>query len=142
MPGTKIPILNESEIFEFQDRITSEIIGALELKLTAKGVPERNWTTDINAYDLFLKGRDRYYRLSNEDVLAAKGYFEQAIEIDPSFSEAYSFLSWCYFQSWTHSWQGWSNSLEKAHEKASKAVELDALSATALARLAWAQISF
>ena len=129
-----------SEIFEFQDRITSEIIGALELKLTAKGIPERNWTTDINAYDLFLKGRDRYYRLSNEDVLAAKGYFEQAIEIDPSFSEAYSFLSWCYFQSWTHSWQGWSNSLEKAHENASKAVELDGLSATALARLAWAQI--
>jgi len=131
-----------SEIFDFQDRITSEIVNSLELKLTGKSFPERNWTSDVEAYDLFLKGRDSYYHLTNEQVLVARDYLEKAIKIDPSFSEAHSFLSYCYFQSWTHMWPGWSDSLNKAHDCAAKAVELDGTSATALSRLAWIQIYF
>ena len=131
-----------SEIFEFQDRITSEIVKALELKLTGKSVTGRNLTADVNAYDLFLKGRDSYYRLNQDDVQKARGYLEQAIQIDPSFSEAYSFLSYCYFQGWTHMWSGWIDSLDRAREYATKAVDLDNSSATALSRLAWIQIYF
>lgn len=39
-------------------------------------------------------------------------------------------------------WSGWVDSLDRAREYATKAVELDQFSATALSRLAWTQIYF
>ena len=131
-----------SEIFDFQDQITSKIVAALELKITGRSLSGRNLTTDIKAYDLFLKGRDNYYKLSKEHITKARDYLEQAIDLDPTFSEAFSFLSWCYFQGYTHRWPEWTDSLDRALENAEKAVKLDNSSATALARLGWIKLYF
>jgi adenylate cyclase len=133
-----------AEISDFQDRIRAEIVAALKLKLTPSDqtVAERKPTDSVAAYDLFLKGRASYHRFTHEDILEARKYLEKAIETDPDFADAYGFLSYCYFQGWTHMWPDFDNNLDRANELAERAVVLDGGSAIALARLAWVQIFF
>ncbi len=129
------------EIFEFQDRIRAEIVTALELKLTPtdKALSERKPTDSVEAYDLFLKGRASYHRFTSEQYLEAKECLEKAIEIDPNFADAYGYLSYCHFFSWSHMWPGCDENLDRAIELAEKGVALDGTSANALARLGWVQ---
>jgi adenylate cyclase len=91
-----------AEIFDFQDRIREEIVAALRLKLTQtdKTLTKRKPTENVEAYDLFLRGRSSYYCFTSEELLEARNCLERAIEIDPNFAEAYGYLSFCHFQGW------------------------------------------
>jgi len=48
-------------------------------------------TSSIEAYDLFLKGRDRYESLYNTE---ARDLFGKAIELDQTFAAAHLYLAW------------------------------------------------
>ena len=130
-----------AEIFEFQDRIREEIVAALELKLTAAettGVKKQR-TGNIEAYDLYLKGRNLYHRFTPETYLQAIECLEKAIDLDPRFGDAYSYLSYCYFSAWTLQWPGANKDLSDALEMAETGVSLDPGSALAHTRLGWIQ---
>ena len=83
-------------IFGLQDKITQKIVAALAVKL-AKGEQEHivsRETSNIAAYDAFLKGMDYLNRQSR----AAKtlSNFEKAIKLDPNYGRAYAGLAWAY----------------------------------------------
>jgi adenylate cyclase len=132
---------NMDEIFDFQDRIRAEIVAALELKLTPydKALSGRKPTDNLEAYDLFLKGRASYHRYTPELLLEGRACLEKAIEIDPEFADAHGWLSYCHFQGWATLWPGFDDSLERAIELAERGVALDGSSAIALTRLGWIQ---
>jgi serine/threonine protein kinase/tetratricopeptide (TPR) repeat protein len=50
-------------------------------------------TSSMDAYDRFLRGRDAYEKLYNED---ARELLEKAVELDPSFAAAHLYLAWTY----------------------------------------------
>jgi TolB-like protein/Tfp pilus assembly protein PilF len=50
-------------------------------------------TSDADAYVLYLKGRQAYNRQTSDGIREARGYFEQAISIDPEYSQAYVALA-------------------------------------------------
>jgi adenylate cyclase len=129
------------DIFSLQDTITAQIVSALQVSLTPtdKALAERKQTDNVEAYDLFLKGRAYYYRLTLENILAAKKCFEKAIEIDPNFADAYGHLSYCHINGWFHMWPGFDDTLDQANELAEKGVALDDTSAFALVRLGFIQ---
>jgi len=126
-----------AEIFDFQDDIREQIVSALKVSLTPtdKALTERKPTDSVEAYDLFLKGRANMYRHTREHTLEAIKYFEEAIEIDPNFAAAYSFLSWCYFYGWVFMWAGSDDTLDQAYVLAEKAIALDGKSAIVLTNL-------
>ena len=130
---------NIAEIFDFQDRIRKEIIAALKLKLTPAEVSlsARQRTTNLEAYDSLLRGRSEYYRYGPEHVAKAIDHFAAATKLDPSFADAYSYLSYCYFARFMMMWPGADHDLGPALAAAEKAVSLDPVSATTLSRLAW-----
>ena len=132
---------NMAEIFEFQDNIREQIVSALQVRLTPtdKTLTERKPTDSVEAYDLFLRGRANYYRYTPEDLLEAIKCFEEAIEIDPNFADAYGYLSYCHFYGWALIWPGYDGNLDRANKLAEKGVALDGTSAIALARLGWIQ---
>ncbi|MFT5181413.1 MAG: adenylate cyclase [Alphaproteobacteria bacterium] len=132
---------NMAEIFEFQDDIREQIVSALRVSLTPadKAIAKRKPTESVEAYDLFLKGRAIYSRYSHEQILEAIKCLEAAIEIDPNFSDAYSYLSFCHFLGWAQVFPGFEDNLERAHELAERSVSLDSTSAYALAHLGWVQ---
>lgn len=128
-----------AEIFDFQDRIRTAIVAALELTLapTDKPVIGRRRTNNIDAYDLFLKGRDRYFRYTSDANADAIDCFERAIQLDPNFGESYGYLSYCLFADWVHGWSGTTKTLDAALTLAEKGVSLDPKSAIAHSRLGW-----
>ena len=111
--------------------------GLLRVSLTPtdKALAERKPTDSAEAYDLFLKGRASHYRFTPEQFLEAIKCLEEAIEIDPNFADAYSYLSFCHFVGWIYMWPGFDDNLERANELAEKGVALDGTSAIAVARL-------
>jgi len=83
------------DIFELQDKITGKIVSALSVELSSS---EKERITDqgtenLLAYDAFLKGCEHYSQMKGENILKAIEYYQQAVEIDPNFTRAYSELA-------------------------------------------------
>ncbi|MEJ2286383.1 MAG: tetratricopeptide repeat protein, partial [Desulfobacterales bacterium] len=88
---------NES-IFALQDKITERIVSALAVKLSAseQKVMADKGTDNIVAYDTYLKGMSHLRKFTPKDLVKAIEYFEEAIELDPNYSEAYANLAYTY----------------------------------------------
>ena len=116
------------DIFGLQDRITRNIVSTLAIDLTSgeeQQIADQD-TQNLEAYEYFLRGRERYYRFSHEDNRAAKNFYEKAIGLDPAFARAYAMLALTYRQQVVN---GWSDDHEKslslAMELADKAISLN-----------------
>jgi serine/threonine-protein kinase len=81
------------DIFEVQDQIARAIADKLKLTLGA-GVKQS--TTNLNAYDLYLKGRHLWHQRSPASVRMAIQVFGEAIGLDPEYALAYAGLADCY----------------------------------------------
>ena len=81
-----------------QQDISRQISERLRLKLPGSGQPtaiKRN-TTDAEAYRLYLQGRYNSYKATEDGIAKAIEYFNQAIERDPNYAQAYSGLADAY----------------------------------------------
>jgi adenylate cyclase len=81
---------NLDDVFDLQDRITQEIVEALEVQLTV-GEHARIWRKRSGsplAYDHVLKGRALYVNFARHTHAQALKHFEQALEINPNFMPA------------------------------------------------------
>ena len=88
------------DIFAVQTDIAQNIAASLEAKLSTK-VQEKlasSPTTDTQAYDYYLKGKEQYYSYTMEGFRESVKFFSQALEIDPSYSLAYAGLGNAYAQ--------------------------------------------
>jgi TolB-like protein/tetratricopeptide (TPR) repeat protein len=87
-----------TDIFVIQSEIARQIAGALHARLTP--VEERRIlarpTGDVEAYELYLKGRDYYHRHFGGANDSAVVYFRQAIRRDPNFALAHAGLAAAY----------------------------------------------
>jgi len=94
------------DIFALQDKVTKKIVAALAVNLTGEEEIERKIVETIypNAYDAFLKGWAFYLQQTPESFSVARGYFEQAIELDPDYSRAYAALSALYWDAHIREW--------------------------------------
>jgi adenylate cyclase len=128
-------------IFALQDEITAKIVAALEVTLTSSDLArvERKPTTSIEAYDLYLRARERYYQYFGAAMAEAFELLERAIELDPEFADAHAYLSGCHTGAHIMQWPGVDGDLDLALASAQKAVALDSNSAVAHTRLGWAQ---
>jgi serine/threonine-protein kinase len=92
-----------SDIIAVQDAIVNHIVEGLRLELSPDEKQElgKASTADGAASEEYLKGRHRlgqfiYHTIAREDVDAAIGHFQKAIELDPKFALAHSALGGCY----------------------------------------------
>ncbi len=88
-----------NNIFNLQDKITSKIVSALALKLTAaeQEHTKRKETDNVEAFDAFLKGWEHYQRFTPEDFSTAISLFKTAINLDPNYGRAYAALALTYW---------------------------------------------
>ncbi|GKQ54347.1 adenylate/guanylate cyclase domain-containing protein [Bradyrhizobium sp. Ce-3] len=81
---------NLDDVFDLQDRITQEIVEALEVQLTV-GERARVWRKRSGsplAYEYVLKGRALYVNFARQTHAQARKFFEQALAINPAFMPA------------------------------------------------------
>jgi tetratricopeptide (TPR) repeat protein len=88
------------DVFSLQDKINQKIVAALAVKLTAqeKATVDKKETTNLAAYEEFLKGREHYQKFTVEDLAKAMGFFKKAIELDPNYRRAKATLALFYYQ--------------------------------------------
>jgi len=115
-----------ADIFAIQSEVAQQIAAALKTTLTPadKERIAHRPTTSVEAYDLYVQGRERYYRYRKEDNDRAIELFGMALVIDPRFALAQAGLADASSQRFTR-FGGSPADLEAAVEAARKAVELD-----------------
>jgi serine/threonine-protein kinase len=91
------------DVIAVQDEITKRIVDGLRLELSPdeERVLAQPTTVNAEAYDEYLRGRDRFARfifrsVSAEDCDAAIKHFSRAIELDSEFALAHDGLGACY----------------------------------------------
>jgi adenylate cyclase len=76
------------DVFDLQDRITQDIVAAIEVQLTG-AQQARVWRKRSGSplvYEHFLKGRKLYENFAKYTHAQARVHFEQALEINPAFT--------------------------------------------------------
>lgn len=103
---SKVFVESMEDIFAIQSNVAEVVAKELKSSLNPqenerlKEIPTKN----LEAYDLFLKGRHAFNQWSVDGYRTASEYFKKAIEKDPEFKQAYSSLASSY--SARMSWNG------------------------------------
>jgi TolB-like protein/Tfp pilus assembly protein PilF len=88
-----------TDIFLVQDEISSIIANRLRENLSVSKQSEhlvKAPTKNIEAYTLFLKGMHFYNKLTPADYYTAIDFFEQAIQLEPNYAQAYAMIAGAY----------------------------------------------
>jgi len=134
-----------ADLLSVQQEIVQQITDKLKLRLNGEEQTRltKRYTENIEAYQLYLKGR-YYWNRRPRGLLDGIKYFEQAIEKDPNYALAYSGLADCYGALAT--WEGGTISpaevMPKANAAALKAVEFDETLAEAHASLGYIRLHY
>ena len=114
-----------TDIFAIQDEITAAIVEQLRVRL----LPEEKKaigqapTSDVGAYELYLRGREYFHRTTRSMLRLARRQFVAATERDPGFARAYAGIANCDTR--LSGWYGEPMAIEDILANADKAIELD-----------------
>jgi TolB-like protein/DNA-binding winged helix-turn-helix (wHTH) protein len=133
-----------NEVIPLQKEIAVRISRALRLKLSGQDTERisKQFTTDPEAYTLYLKGRYFWNKRDQKNLQKAISYFRQAIERDPTYALAYAGLADTYnlMDDWGKTPPSESFPLAKA--AALKALEIDDSLAEAHTSLAFIKANY
>jgi serine/threonine protein kinase len=120
-------IKNSGDIIAAQNEIAQAVANNLRLKLsnTEQQQLGKNYTENPEAYQLYLKGRYHIYKLTPPEIQKGMSYFQQAIEVDPSYAFAYAGLSDAYRSLALSGETPSTEVMPKAKAAAIKALEID-----------------
>lgn len=116
------------DIFDVQDEISLKILNRLKENFSAGEKKEhiiKPPTENLDAYNLYLKGRFHWNKSNPEDIRKAISNFEEAILIDPAFPLPYCALSYCYSFMGSAGLMPPAEAYPKAKDYTLKAIELD-----------------
>ena len=114
------------DVFAVQDEISRSIVRALEVRVAADpGARHAAQPPDLDAYNLYLRGRFELNKWRPEAVHGAIGYFERAIAKDAGYAPAYAGLADCYTWLGVFGWSPAQQAMPRAREASGRALRLD-----------------
>ena len=83
------------DVFEVQDEIARNIAEALRITLSPQeqAALAAKPTENLQAYDLYLRGKNYARRMTRQDLEFALQMFENAVSLDPNFALAYAAIA-------------------------------------------------
>jgi serine/threonine-protein kinase len=131
-----------AEVFDVQDVIARAIVDSLRVALVGgaggappAAAPALRGTNDLEAYDLYLKGRYAWSK-RGRDLFEAVKFYEAAIARDPKFARAYAGLAMSYVPMMVYGVASGDSVLPHAEAAATRALQLDSTLADAHLALA------
>jgi len=130
---------DEKGLFNLRDDMALKILESLKVRLLgeARSKVVKNYTENLEAYNLYLQGRYFWNKRITADVKRAIDYFNQAIALDPNFALAYAGLADSYLVLPMFGEYRMSEALPKAKSAVSRALAVDDTLAEAHASLAF-----
>lgn len=120
-----------SDILLMQEDISKDIFENLRLELSVEEQKQ------LEAFGLYLKGRNSWSKRTEQGLLQGIEYFRQAIEVDRQYAPAYSGLADCYNMLVVYGISPPREAFPKAKEAATKALSIDGALAEARTSLAF-----
>jgi TolB-like protein/Tfp pilus assembly protein PilF len=116
-----------ADVFAIQDEILLEIMEKLEVKLNEKEkkLLLKHHPEDLEAYDLYLRGRSFLNREIGNVMEKALLYFKEAIKRVPDYAQAYAGLALSYIRQGLWDYMPPKDVYPKAKKAAEKAIEID-----------------
>jgi serine/threonine protein kinase len=116
---TNLVTLQNEIARDVANKLRTRLSGADEQKLA------KNYTENVEAYQLYLKGRFYWNKRTPEALKRAVDYFNQAIALDPSYALAYAGLADAYVMKIDYRVLPSREAIPPAREAALKALSLD-----------------
>jgi TolB-like protein/DNA-binding winged helix-turn-helix (wHTH) protein/Tfp pilus assembly protein PilF len=86
------------DVFAVQEDIAASVAASLQVTLIGSDRPLAGETNSPLAFERYLQGRFFFQRRgSAEDLARARTYFEQALEVDPTYARAWAGLAGAYW---------------------------------------------
>jgi serine/threonine protein kinase/TolB-like protein/Flp pilus assembly protein TadD len=128
-----------SDILELQNEISTTISAKLRLKVTGEDEERlnRRYTENVEAYQLYLKGRYFWAKRTRDGLRKGVEYFKQAIDLDPLYALAYAGLCDAYSFLGLHRVIAPHEILPKARAAAVKSLQIDESLAEGYSALAY-----
>lgn len=125
-----------ADILALQEDLSREISQNLRLRLTGEEKQRltKRHTDNAEAYQLYLRGLYYFYKSTAGATVKAREYFQQAIDKDPGYAQAYAGLAGTYVYI---SGVPRQELMPKAKAAARKALELDDSLAEAHVSMGW-----
>jgi adenylate cyclase len=130
-----------SEIFELQDRITTNVVAAVEPSLRSAEIEraQRKPTENLGAYDLYLRSLPAINVYTRAGFEEAAALLRRAVALDPTYPDVLAALAECLVRMTLNGWVADKQaSTAEACDLAGQAVAADPENAAALAIAAWA----
>ena len=133
-----------TDVFTVQDTISQKVAEALALRLSGEEQKRltKRYTENVAAYQLYLTGRYHWNKLTPPEITKSIGFFQQAIELDPSYALAYVGLADAYRGLALTSDMPPKEVFPQAKAAATKALEIDESLAEPHAALAFIHMWF
>jgi eukaryotic-like serine/threonine-protein kinase len=133
------------DVFAIQDEISRAIVDALKVRLTAESAPLVVPTANLEAYNLYLKGRFHFNKFTEVGLKKGLDAFQHALLLDPGYARAYAGIAdcWCNL---ADDWVVPDDAYPRAKASALRALEHDPALAEAITSvgkvLAWYEWDF
>ncbi len=133
-----------TDVFAVQEEIARAIVAALRVKLgIAEGAALSSAPTkDLEAYDLYLKGRFAWNQRTAAAITEAVNYLEQAVARDSGFARAWAALADAYILQVPYAGVSREETWPKARTAAQRALALDSTLAEAHTALAYGSMIY
>ncbi len=95
-----------TDIFAVQDDVTTQIVSALAINLSAgdrQNIAAEH-TDNQEAYDCFLRGRELWWVHARAANAEAEKLLQRAIELDPGYAPAFAFLAAAKVNAYASGW--------------------------------------
>ncbi|MGI8640872.1 MAG: tetratricopeptide repeat protein [Pyrinomonadaceae bacterium] len=126
-------------IFVVQDAISKRVTAALAMRLSAdeQANLKKRSTESVEAYELYLRGRYHFFKITQPEILKAIVFYEQAIEADPNYALAYAGIADAYRTLPIAGFVASKEAFPQARAAAKRALEIDDTLAEAHTVLGW-----
>jgi adenylate cyclase len=128
------------DVFELQDKIAVTVSGVIEPALQAAEMRRSaaRPTTDLTAYDLYLRALAAFFPISKERIFQALELLERAIAIDRHYGPALSWAALCHLRLVNDGWaETPDTNRHRAVDLARQALQVGQSDPSILANAAW-----
>ena len=116
------------DVFAIQEELTTRIVAALETEIEAAEIRRAltRMPASLDAWGAYHRGLWHMFRFTHNDNETARGFFQQALRLDPLCARAHAGLSFTHFQdAFLHRTGDRCREADRAYRFAEQSVALD-----------------
>ena len=137
-------VKTSADIIAAQNEIAQAVAQNLRLKLTTSEQKQlgKNYTENVEAYQLYLRGRYHYFKLTLPEIRKSIDFYEQAIDVDPGYALVYAGIADAYRSLAIAGFAASKESSPQSKAAAKRALEIDTNLAEAHIAMGWVRFLY